>query len=101
MDKTENAVDQLKDEPDDTDTNVYRPWTVKKVDISLGGLLDDCLGFLSALVISDVPENESGHNQFSLYFDAPDGDEDNWALEQMDLAVARKLRDFLIYAVPD
>ena len=67
-----------------------KPWDIKELTLSLGGI-DDENGFIRFSVFNDE------------YFSIHDGDSDHdcaWAYHDIDMDAARRLRDFLNYAVP-
>jgi len=74
-----------------------KPWDVKIVRISLGGKFDKN-GFLEVEIFDD--------DSFRITFIDADmksdtEDESDCTVEGMSLSVARRLRDFLNYAVPN
>lgn len=68
----------------------YMPWDVKTLKLSLGGE-SDSKGWITFQVFNDT--------SFNIY----EGDPLNaaWYFEEIDIAAAKRLRDFLNYAVPD
>ena len=74
-----------------------KPWDVKTVNISLGGEADEN-GWLEAEVFDD--------ETFRITFRGADmrwdtEDRSDCTVEEMPLSIARRLRDFLNYAVPN
>ena len=74
-----------------------KPWDVKTVKISLGGEADEN-GWLEAEVFDD--------ETFRITFRGADmrwdtEDRSDCTVEEMPLSIARRLRDFLNYAVPN
>jgi hypothetical protein len=67
-----------------------RPWDIKRLVLSLGGF-DDERGFLTFEVFND---NWLGIYEGDSTAKAP------WFREQIPIEAARRLRDFLNYAVP-
>jgi hypothetical protein len=68
-----------------------RPWDIKRLVLSLGGF-DDERGFLTFEVFND--------GWFAIY----EGDLTTtapWFCEEIPIEAARRLRDFLNYAVPE
>jgi hypothetical protein len=66
------------------------PWDVKTLKLSLGGESDE-YGFITFEVFDD--------NKFSIR--EGDGDPNSeWFYEEINIEAARRLRDFLNYAVP-
>jgi hypothetical protein len=66
------------------------PWDVKILKLSLGGESDE-YGFITFEVFDD--------NNFSIREGDGDGDTE-WFYEEINIEAARRLRDFLNYAVP-
>lgn len=68
-----------------------KPWDIKTLTLSLGGV-DDSKGFLTFQFFAD--------DGFNIY----EGDERSGGVgflaEEIDIAAAKRLRDFLIYAIP-
>ncbi len=70
-----------------------KPWDIKTLKLSLGGEMD-CNGFITFEIFSD--------ERFSIYEgDDPRRQDLKWFVEEIDIEAARRLRDFLIYAVSD
>ena len=67
------------------------PWDVKTLKLSLGGELDR-KGWITFQVFND--------NNFNIY-EGDEGSENGWHFEDIDMSAAKRLRDFLNYAVPD
>lgn len=67
-----------------------KPWDSKRLHLSLGGI-DDENGYLTFEIFDDT--------RFSIY-DGPEPVESEWFREEIDIDAARRLRDFLNYAVP-
>ncbi len=67
-----------------------KPWDVKTLKLSLGGE-SDSKGWITFQVFND--------NSFNIY----EGNPLNaaWHFEDIDMSAAKRLRDFLNYAVPD
>ena len=67
-----------------------KPWDIKRLILSLGGENDEN-GFIKFEVFDDA--------HFSIY--EGNGSQDpKWSYEGIDLEAAKRLRDFLIYALP-
>lgn len=66
------------------------PWDVKKLKLSLGGISDE-YGFITFEVFDD--------DEFNIYEGDGSGDGD-WFYENINIEAAKRLRDFLNYAVP-
>jgi hypothetical protein len=67
------------------------PWDIKKLKLSLGGI-DDELGFIEVEVFND--------DRFSIRDASSDNVEEcKWSFDDINIEAARRLRDFLIYAV--
>ena len=69
-----------------------KPWDIKELCLSLGGETDE-KGFITFQIFSD--------RSFNIYEGSNPRDKSAWHYEDIDLSAARRLRDFLIYAVPD
>ena len=69
-----------------------KPWDVKSLTLSLGGA-DDENGFITFEVFDD--------NVFNIYEGSKLGEEHEWFYEEIDIDAARRLRDFLNFAVPN
>ena len=67
------------------------PWDVKKLELYLGG--EDDTRFIKFVVFDD--------KTFNMYEGGLGDDYNGWFYEDIDLSAARRLRDFLNYAVPD
>lgn len=69
-----------------------KPWGIKTLNLSLGGMGDE-KGFITFEIFND--------DYFSMYEGSDPGSESmKWFYEGIDLEAARILRDFLNYAVP-
>ncbi len=69
------------------------PWDIKTLKLSLGGQ-DDEKGFIVFELFNDE------------FFSIRDGNNNNgngaeWAFDDINIEAARRLRDFLIYAIPE
>lgn len=67
------------------------PWDIKRLVLSLGGY-EDWKGFITFEVFND--------KEFNI-FDGDGHGEGKWSYEEIEMDAARRLRDFLNYAVKD
>jgi hypothetical protein len=72
------------------DENSEIPWDIKTLKLSLGGICDEN-GFVTFEIFDD--------DRFCIY--AGNMDSPKWFCEDIDIEAARRLRDFLNYAVPN
>lgn len=70
-------------------TNKYKAWDVKKMSLCLGGVYED--DWIDIEIFDD--------NSFNMYCNKKHNDEVEWAFEDADIEAAKRLRDFLIYAL--
>ena len=83
------------------DEDDEKPWDVKTVKISLGGL-DDENGWLEAEIFNDDTFLITFRGAHIKWGNETGGDDlTDPTVEDMPLDVARRLRDFLNYAVPN
>ena len=68
------------------------PWDVKTLDLSLGGP-DDENGFVKFRVFND--------ERFSIHVNENSDRECDWSCEDIHLDAARRLRNFLNWAIPE
>ena len=68
------------------------PWDIKELRLSLGGDADEN-GFITFQVLDD--------DRLNIYEGTYPADEPSWYYEEINIEAARRLRDFLNYAVPD
>lgn len=69
-----------------------KPWDIKSLKLCLGGEGDE-KGFITFEIFSD--------EQFAIYEGSTQLDDSKWFVENIDLDAARRLRDFLNYALND
>jgi len=67
------------------------PWDIKQLKLSMGGI-DDEKGFIRFEIFND--------DTFNIYQGDRSEDGDEWFYEEINIEAARRLRDFLNYAVP-
>lgn len=77
---------------DDIDDPHQKVWDIKDINISLGSNCDKN-GFLKLEIFND--------QSFGIYFNQDHTGECEFFLESMHLNVAKKIRDFLNYAIKD
>ena len=77
-----------------------KPWDKKEIKISLGGE-SDSNGWLICEIFSDSEFLISFTGADFRFEDGQVTDKTDFTVEEMDLDVARRLRDFLIYAIPE
>jgi hypothetical protein len=77
-------------------TNEAPPWDIKTINISLGGEEDEN-GFMNIEVFNDEHFHIAFRNANVCYSETNQND---FLVENMSLSVAKRLRDFLNYAIP-
>jgi len=70
-------------------TDRYKAWDVKQLRLCLGGVYED--DWIEIEIFDD--------NSFNMYCNKKHNGEVEWAFEDADIEAAKRLRDFLIYAL--